>query len=104
MKVKFYGGSKDGVEREVRDQEAGMNLTVVSMLYHPYCPQVDNEIYDMGRDGNLHVRPTEIKPCQKCAVTKDDMIKSEEKRRREIAMHRAICKCDYCGIREHYDY
>ena len=99
MKTTFFGGSKDGLVRWITEGSP-FNLTVVSMLYHPYCPQVDQEIYDMGKDGNLHVRPTEIKPCKKCSVIKNDMIKSEEKRQREIALHQAVCKCDYCGIEE----
>ena len=98
MLVKFYGGSKDGFEKEV--EMVLPNLTVVVPLYHPSCPQVDQEIYDLEKDGNLYVRPTEIKPCEKCSVIKDDMIKKMEKRQREIDLHRAICKCDYCGIEE----
>jgi hypothetical protein len=103
MKVTFYGGSKDGVERDI-DPEEGYNLTVVAMVYHPYCPLIEQEIYEMGKDGNLHLRPTEIKPCERCSVIKDDMIKEQtqkqEKRQIEIAFHKAVCNCDYCGIED----
>lgn len=104
MKVKFYGGSKDGLEQDYKDPEAGYNLTVVAALYHPYCPQVDQEIYDMEKDGNLYVRPSETQPCQQCSVIKNDKIKMMGKRQKEIDLHRAVCKCDYCGIEDSYDF
>lgn len=99
MKVKFYGGSKDGVERDI-DPAEGYNLTVVAMVYHPYCPLVEQEIYEMGDDKNLHLRPTEIKPCERCSVIKDDIVAQREKRQVEIAFHKATCNCDYCGIED----
>lgn len=102
MKVKFYGGSKDGVEREYKDDAA--NLTVVAMLYHPYCNQIDQEIYDMKADGNLYLRPVSGQPCQQCCNQRNAMIDSYEKKNREISLHKAVCKCEYCGIEDSYGY
>lgn len=100
MKVKFFGGSKDGVEREYKEDAA--NLTVVAMLTHPYCNQVDQEIYDMQKDGNLHLRPVPTQPCEDCRKARNAMIESYEKKNREIALHKAVCKCEYCGIEDDY--
>jgi len=99
MKVKFYGGSKDGVERDI-DPEENQNVTVVAMVYHPYCSQVDQEIYEMGKDNNFYLQPIEAKPCERCSVIKDDIVVQQEKRQIEIAYHKAICNCDYCGIED----
>jgi hypothetical protein len=99
VKVKFYGGSKDGAERDM-DPEQGYNITVVAAIYHPYCPQVDQETYEMKEDGNLYVIPSEIKPCKECSVIKDDIVAQREKLQIEIAFHKAICNCDFCGIED----
>lgn len=99
MKVTFYGGSKDGVVRNI-DPEQGNNITVVAAVSHPYCPQVDQENYEMQEDGNFYLQPTQIKPCEKCSVIKDDIVAQQEKLQIEIAFHKAVCNCDFCGIED----